>query len=89
MKNFNPMNLKQKIAEYDNEYYKSIIEYFMEERARSEMTDFNLIFPLKNNIENYSEIMVKSNTLNDANIVLWQHILTEKYNYDPSKSDYI
>ena len=89
MKNFNPMNLKQKIPEYDNEYYKSIIEYFMEERARSEMTDFNLIFPLKNNIENYSEIMVKSNTLNDANIVLWQHILTEKYNYDPSKSDYI
>ena len=33
--------------------------------------------------------MVKSNTLNDANIVLWQHILTEKYNCDPSKSDYI
>ena len=89
MKNFNPMNLKQKIPEYDNEYYKSIIEYFVEERARSEMTDFNLIFPLKNNIENYSEIMVKSNTLNDANIVLWQHILSEKYNYDPSKSDYI
>ena len=89
MKNFNPMNLRQKIPEYDNEYYKNIIEYFVEERARSEMTDFSLIFPLKNNIENYSNIMVKSNTLNDANIVLWQHILTEKYNYDSTKINYI
>ena len=85
LKNFNQVNLSQKLPEYDNEYYKNIIEYFEEERARSEMTDFNLIFPLKNNIEMYSDIMVKSNTLNDANIVLWQHILNEKYNYDVNK----
>ena len=77
MKNFNPTNLKQKLPEYDNEYYKNIIESFEEERARSEMTNFNLIFPLKNNVELYSDIMVKSNTLNDFNIVLWQHILSE------------
>ena len=85
LKNFNQVNLSQKLPEYDNEYYKNIIEYFEEERARSEMTDFNLIFPLKNNIEMYSDIMVKSNTLNDANIVLWQHILNEKYIYDVNK----
>ena len=77
MKNFNPTNLKQKLPEYDNEYYKNIIEIFEEERARSEMTNFNLIFPLKNNVELYRDIMVKSNTLNDFNIVLWQHILSE------------
>ena len=77
IKNFNPLNLKQKLPEYDNEYYKNIIEYFKEERARSEMTDFNLIFPLKNNIEYYKDIMLKSNILNDSTIVLWQHILNE------------
>ena len=43
MKNFVSMNLRQKIPEYDNEYHKNIIEYFSEEIARSEMTDFNLI----------------------------------------------
>ena len=29
--------------------------------------------------ELYSDIMVKSNTLNDFNIVLWQHILSENH----------
>ena len=77
IKNFNPLNLKQKLPEYDNEYYKNIIEYFKEERARSEMTDFNLIFPLKSNIEYYKDIMLKSNILNDSTIVLWQYILNE------------
>ena len=52
----------------------------------NKMTDFKLIFPLKNNIETFSDIMVKSNTINDANVVLWQFILTEKYNYDMNKS---
>ena len=79
LKNFSPTNLRRKIPEYENEYYKNIIEYFIEERARSEMTDFNLIFPLKNNIEFYSDIIVKSNTLNDSNIVLWEYILNEKH----------
>ena len=87
LKNFSQINLRQKMPEYDNEYYKSIIEYFEEERARSEMTDFNLIFPLKNNIEMYSNIMIRSNSLNDANIVLWQYILNEEYNYERNKSD--
>ena len=47
IKNFNQQNLKQKTPDYDNEYYQKIIEYFIEERARSELTDFNLIYPLK------------------------------------------
>ena len=37
LKNFNQFNLSQKLPEYDNEYYKNIIEYFEEERARSEV----------------------------------------------------
>ena len=78
LKNFNQKNLKQKFPEYDNEYYKKIIENFVEERARSEMTDFKLIFPIKDNIPTYSDIIIKSNTLNDSNIVLWSYILNEK-----------
>ena len=77
LKNFNQQNLRQKIPEYNNDYYKNIIEYFIEERARSELTDFNLIYPLKNNIETYSDIIIKTNCLNDSNIVLWEHILNE------------
>ena len=77
IKNFNQQNLKQKTPDYDNEYYQKIIEYFIEERARSELTDFNLIYPLKNNIETYSDIIIKTNCLNDSNIVLWEHILNE------------
>ena len=75
LRNFNPYNLKQKLPEYDNEFYKKIIEIFEEEKARSELTDFNLIFPLKNNIELYSQILIKSNCLNDSNIVIWEYIL--------------
>ena len=77
IKNFNQQNLKQKTPDYDNEYYQKIREYFIEERARSELTDFNLIYPLKNNIETYSDIIIKTNCLNDSNIVLWEHILNE------------
>ena len=33
--------------------------------------------------------MIRLNTLNDANIILCQHILTKKYNYDSSKINYI
>ena len=78
VQNFNIDNLKNRTNEYDNEYYKKIIENFVEERARSEMTDFKLIFPIKDNIPTYSDIIIKSNTLNDSNIVLWSYILNEK-----------
>ena len=77
LRNFNPNNLRQKLPEYDNEFYKKIIEFFEEEKARSELTDFNLIFPLKENIEYYSKILIKSNCLNDSNIIIWEHILNK------------
>ena len=78
LRNFDKNNLKQKLPEYDNEFYKRIIDNFKEEKSRGELTDFNLIFPLKNNIEFYSQILIKSNYLNDSNIVIWEHILKEK-----------
>ena len=77
LRNFNPYNLKQKLPEYENEFYKKIIEIYEEEKARSELTDFNLIFPMKNNIELYSKILIKSNCLNDSNIVIWEYILNK------------
>lgn len=78
LRNFDKNNLKQKLPEYDNEFYKRIIDNFEEEKSRAELTDFNLIFPLKNNIEFYSQILIKSNYLNDSNIVIWEHALKEK-----------
>jgi len=78
LRNFDKNNLKQKLPEYNNEFYKRIIDNFEEEISRSELTDFNLIFPLKNNIEFYSQILIKSNNLNDSNIVIWEHVLKEK-----------
>ena len=78
LRNFDKNNLKQKLPEYDNEFYKRIIDNFEEEKSRAELTDFNLIFPLKNNIEFYSQILIKSNYLNDSNIVIWEHVLKEK-----------
>ena len=76
-KNFNPNNLKFKIPEYDDDYYKNMITMFKEEKLRTETTGFSLIFPKKENIEFYASILNKSNFVNDANIVLWQHILNE------------
>ena len=78
LKNFEPENLEKKLSEYDEEYYKKIIEMFIEEKARSNATDFNLIFPLKRNIKTYGEILIKDNAINDYNIVVWQHILTHE-----------
>ena len=78
LKNFEPENLEKKLPEYDEEYYKKIIEMFTEEKARANATDFNLIFPLKRNIKTYGEILIKDNAINDYNIVVWQHILTHE-----------
>ena len=79
LRNFNPNDLKQKLPEYENDFYKKLIEIYEEEKCRSELTDFKLIFPLKNNIEFYSQILIKSNCLNDSNIVLWEYILNKDY----------
>ena len=77
LRNFDPNNLRQKLPEYDNDFYKKIIEFYEEEKARSELTDFNLIFPLKENIEFYSKILIKSNCINDSNIIFWEYILNQ------------
>ena len=76
LKNFEADNLEKKLPEYDDEYYKKIIEIYTEEKSRSHSTEFSLIFPLKDNIKTYGQILIKDNAVNDYNIVLWQHILT-------------
>ena len=75
---FNIDNLKKKIPEYDNEYYKKIIEVYKEEKFRANTTGFTMIFPKKENIEFYSKILAKENKINDTNIVLWEHILNNE-----------
>ena len=78
LRNYEPENLEKKLPEYDDEYYKKMIELFKEERSRSNITEFNLIFPQKNNIKTYGKILIKDNAINDYNIVLWNHILTHE-----------
>ena len=78
LKNFEPENLEKKLPEYDEEYYKKMLENYYEEKMRSHATEFSLIFPLKNNIKKYGQILIKDNAVNDFNIVLWQHILTNE-----------
>ena len=77
-KNFNPNNLRGKISEYNQEYYKKMIKTFQEEKMRAETTGFSLIFPKKDNIEYYANILNKNNFVNDANAVLWSHILNNE-----------
>ena len=76
LKNFDPENLEKKLPEYDEEYYKKMLENFNEEKMRSHATEFSLLFPLKNNIKTYGQILIKDNAMNDFNIVLWQYVLT-------------
>ena len=78
LKNFEANNLEKKLTEYDDEYYKKIIEIYTEEKSRSHSTEFSLIFPLKENIKTYGDILIKDNAVNDYNIVLWQYILTHQ-----------
>ena len=77
-KNFDQNNLKAKIPEYNDEYYKNMITMFIEEKLRCEATGFSLIFPKKENVEYYANIMNKNNYFNDANIVLWEYILNNE-----------
>ena len=77
VKNFNQNNnLKSEISEYENPFYKNMINYFIEERARSEITNYSLLFPKKENIEKYSIFLTKEGT-NDTNIVMWNYLLTK------------
>ena len=75
---FNPMNLKGKMSEFRNEYYKKMILVYQEEKARALTSGFSLIFPLKSNIDHYSKILIKDNSINDTNIALWSYILNNE-----------
>ena len=51
---------------------------YKEEKARALTSGFSMIFPLKNNIDYYSKILIKDNCVNDTNIVLWEYILNNE-----------
>ena len=78
VQNFNIDNLRNRIPEYDDEYYKKMIDIYKEEKDRMTTTGFTMIFPKKENIEFYSKILSKENGINDTNIVLWEYILNNE-----------
>ena len=78
VQNFNIDNLQNRIPEYDNEYYKKMIEVYNEEKQRALISGFTMIFPKKENIDFYSKILAKENKINDTNIVLWEYILNNE-----------
>ena len=78
VQNFDIDNLKNKIPEYDDDYYKRMIDIYLEERSRAKLTGFTMIFPKKDNIDFYSKILAKENGINDNNIVLWEYILNNE-----------
>ena len=65
--------IKSKGNEKIDEYYQKIIENFVEEKMRSELTGFELIFPKKNNVEFYSKILKDSKYNNESNNILWDY----------------
>ena len=73
------INMKNNLEIYNkegfNESYKDIIECFEEEQMRVEKTGFELIFPKKNNVKLYSDILKNSKYNNEANNALWDYIL--------------
>ena len=71
----NNYEIKSKGNEKVDEYYQKIIENFIEEKMRSELTGFELIFPKKNNVEFYSKILKDSKYNNESNNVLWDYVL--------------
>ena len=79
-KEFNKDNLKFKGRAYDSNYYQDVINKFIEEKCRSEVTDFEMIFPCKGNITFYSKFILNGNNgnsfTNDDTIVIWQYLLT-------------
>ena len=75
---FNPYNLSKYRENYSNPFYIKIIQDAIEEIDRSSLTDFNLIFPKKDNLEYYSKFLTKINQTHDTNIVFWQYILTNE-----------
>lgn len=80
VKEFNKDNLKFKGRAYESNYYQDVINRFIEEKCRSEVTDFEMIFPCKENITFYSKFILNGNNgntvTNDDTIVIWQYLLT-------------
>ena len=74
----NNYEIKSKGNEKVDEYYQKIIENFIEEKIRSELTGFELIFPKKNNVEFYSKILKDSKYNNESNNVLWDYVLNSE-----------
>ncbi len=73
--NKNNYEIKSKGNEYLDEYYKKIIENYKEEKIRSELTGFEIIFQKKNNVKFYSKILIDSKYNNEANNTLWDFVL--------------
>ena len=73
---FDKNNLSFKGHEFNNEYFiNGTLRDFKEENLRSSVTDFELIFPIKENIQYYGKFF-SSNSNNVDNIVTWQYLLT-------------
>ena len=71
---FDKNNLFYKGYEYDNEYFvNGTLRDFQEEKLRASITDFEMIFPIKENIQYYGKFF---NSNNADNIVTWQYVLT-------------
>ena len=73
---FDKNNLFYKNFEYDNEYFiNGTLRDFEEEKLRASVTNFEIIFPIKENIQYYAKFF-STNSNNVDNIVTWQYILT-------------
>ncbi len=73
---FDKNNLFYKTFEYDNEYFiNGTLRDFEEEKLRASVTNFEIIFPIKENIQYYAKFF-STNSNNVDNIVTWQYILT-------------
>ena len=73
---FDKNNLFFKSFEYDNDYFiNGTLRDFEEEKLRASITDFEIIFPIKENIQYYGKFF-STNLNNVDNIVTWQYVLT-------------
>ena len=77
IRNFDSENFKQKLPEYENDFYKKMLKNVEEEMIRSEMTGFKCIFPKKENVEKFGKVLSRIGNINDSNIVLWEYLLRE------------
>ena len=73
---FDINNIKYKGKEYDNDYFiNGVLREFIEEKQRSLITDFEMLFPQKETLKYYVKFMSKNGN-NADNIVTWQYVIT-------------